>query len=312
LSQRIEYPHTVAVTGMARSGTTMMATLLDAHPDIAMCYDVMPPIVETPLPEVIREFEETIAGFDRTALEDVNAKETYDVLREALKATPLKSVHWAVTVCRASGLSVYDLLDALKDAAEDSMERIATNDDRLSVGRRLIELKLARSPGKSLPGLKFVMDPEVPQRVLHRPKFVIIIRDPRGFASSHMRLKWETDASRLAKRWNSLSGRIRHMITSDVYDTYCLRFEDIITDPVPIVADLNRFLGVREDDFVTDFSTRSSVFKVRDAFNSSMQKFWDGELSSSRIDAWKDIVSRREQRTIVESCADNMEFFGYR
>ena len=32
-----------------------------------------------------------------------------------------------------------------------------------------------------------VMDPEVPQRVLHRPKFVIIIRDPRGFASSHMR-----------------------------------------------------------------------------------------------------------------------------
>jgi len=40
---------TVVVHGMSRSGTTMLNVLLDSHPDIAMCYDVVPQIFEKPL-----------------------------------------------------------------------------------------------------------------------------------------------------------------------------------------------------------------------------------------------------------------------
>jgi hypothetical protein len=214
------------VVGIARSGTTLLRLMLDAHPQLTI-----PPETHF-LPRLFNHF----ARWEKEGVEGVELRE---------RAMELITSHprWG------------DI-----DIDPEGMRSRMTAHDPLSAGdaARSFYAAYAAHVGKPRWGDKsppYTWKAKRIQRELPEAHFIHLIRDGRDVALSLSEVSWGPgDVQAAATKWVDELTRARQRARRLAPDTYIeLRFEDLVADPEPLLRRIAAFVDLPWDAAMLDY-----------------------------------------------------------
>jgi len=266
------------ITGLARTGSSLLAHMLDAHPGINIAIDAFLPFYKS--------YRNALCGLEGDPpLGDYLYKDQ-DVLQKILASdldisfndnTLLKKLK-----ARAS--------DHAKDLAAE-MYRIKGNTYKKRLDHALRLIAEIRGPAKYI-GMKDVWVLEffpAIRRSFPNAKFIVIVRDPRaGAASSNI------SPIDYARQWVKQS-----RLPTDMAQV--VEYAQLVREPRMILDGICRYLEIPFDDHMLsplnyiDHNT-GGVWQGNSSFDTSIK------IDPSRIDRWKKTLSHTEQQVINFIC----------
>jgi hypothetical protein len=143
------------------------------------------------------------------------------------------------------------------------------------------------------------------------PKFIITVRDPRATALSeyvkknipHLKLA-AFDLLTFIVRWNSVYMTYERMLKElGPQRVMLVKYEDIVTDPEPLVRKMCAFAGIEFEPAMLDVGVYNSSFG--DKFQT------DKNFNTENIDRWKTALDPELVSVIEKHCGELMRRYGY-
>lgn len=284
------------VCGMSRCGTTLLSTILDSHPDVAMGYEMLPTGLG-PIAESARILQECLAevGDDASAI----AQRLHDRGRPAIGRFVRQADRTAVPPT--------GVLECLEHFASDSRDpdSIAF---RASISSWIVGRK-AMARGCRHAGFK-INAPSVEAFVPHLPegRFVFIARDPRDVLASHVAANFDRTPSEVATAWSGyvtrfLAFRERH---PDI--AFIVRYEDLVGDPDGFLPELCRMADVTFDPAMRRFfASNASVHASGHRNRAELER----DFFTTSVGRWRRDVGPEDRRLVETTCGPAMETLGY-
>jgi hypothetical protein len=277
----------VFIVGVARSGTNLVARMLDLHPDVAVALD--------PLLPVFREIRDLVAPWDAGgSLPDYYGPGGPAVLRAVLDAdldTSLDAERAAalrVAVAERASLEAGDLA-VLADSVGTPGSPGAFIDAVLD------GVHAVRGP-VTLVGVKEVWTVEFAYALASRipgSRFVFVERDPRAVVASMLALG-STDPTQTAHTVSYLRHWRKHVALSWSFATSSpfsdrvlrLRYEDVVRSPAEAAEVLGDFLGLNRVEAMLGLAQapdrlRGGLWKGNSSYG-PMEGFDPGSLEAWR------------------------------
>ncbi len=270
----------IFIVGNERSGTTMLAGLLDRHSEVAI-----PP--ETHF----------LYGLNRRLRRIAETQSNHEQLIEEVYAAE----HWAAKRMLDMGLDKADLLERFKRYPAErryllraALEQYATERDKQRIGEK--------SPHHLL---------YVPTLVRWYPqaRIVCIVRDGRDVALSLRRAPWTHDSlARHSLAWRRLVKT--GLDFEKKYPANLLRvcFEDLVREPERELRRIDAFAGLEFEPRQLDHTVATNVAPV-------WEKPWKEKvnqpLDPKRIAAWRDSAGRDEIWLMNSLMGDYLRRLGY-
>ena len=241
------------VTGPARSGTTLVARALSAHPRVEVAVDPLLPLVRAtrdalaaaagiPLPAGTPFLDGYGSARDRAVLDAVWEGD----LGVAAQAPP------GPALAARAAHEAPDLAAALA-ALEGSTARDLWESALAAIAR------VRRAPAGSWAGTKEVWAaPLIPAMARAWPdaRFVLVRRDPRAVAASNLAVGDPAQAGHplsAARAWRAQEAVVARLRGEGLgARIHVVAFEALVADPGPALAGLCAFLGVEEDRGLLD------------------------------------------------------------
>ncbi len=264
------------VVGCGRSGTSLLRSMLDSHPGLAIPGE-----------------SDLVLRYMRRPPEP---SEEADWFLEVLA----RSRH----VARWDGVNKADLLRTCCGP-----EPISTFWEGL--GR--VYTRYAQAHGKAIAGDKTpvnVLYLDALATALPNARFLHIIRDPRAVVASRLRVSLGASTVRAAAMYWADSVRAGESAGRRIGERYrALRYEKLVRDPEQSLIEIAEFLGLRYSPRMLDFQESGALFARAD--NLVAHSALSGDIDPSRTDGWRDALSPLS-RAIVEAIAgDLLESLGY-
>jgi Sulfotransferase family len=280
------------VVGVARSGTTLLRLMLDAHSELTI-----PPETHF-VPKLVTHCERWIA-------EGVDTEELRRRAFELIVTHP----RWG-----DFALDKEELWDRLEQC-----ERVGPGDP----SRAFFEAYAARQ-GKPRWGDKsppYVWKGPRIQRGLPEAHFIHLIRDGRDVALSLREVSWgPDDVTEAAGKWVQELGRARRRARRLLPGTYMeARYEDLVTDPKPVLERICAFVDLPWDEKMLDYH-RGAELRMQEMIRelhpmgggtiTAEERVRQHELvskppSASRAGRWKTDMSPAD-RSAFEAVAGNL------
>jgi hypothetical protein len=260
------------IVGTARSGTTLVQRLASELPGV-----VVPP--ET--------------HFFSHFAPDLLRRATFPLARPELETELAR--YTAIKSCRGLGLDEAAVVERLGGRCESPFELFAAIVGVLAgeaevVGEKTPEHLIWWRPlAQAFPGLSFVA----------------VVRDPRGVVGSNLAVPFGMDSPAiLAERWAADQRCLDAARDALGSRMLLLRYETVVNDPTAARDAVARHLGVAAD---------ASVKVSKTAYLSweTWKEGVDDEVTSSRIEAWRDELTERDADIVTALCRKGMERFGY-
>ncbi len=277
---------------LGRTGGTLMVTILDAHPDLAMSYE----IYEDRLINV----EGAPMQLDWILREFNAARPSGDDPVAWIKGVSDKNLQTFFYRARRAGLEVPDVLSEI-EAHSIGGGTLDTLAGRLDLIERLMKRKM-NDAGKRGWGGKARIDP----RELHArqpdARFLAMIRDGRDmFASMLNTGDFRTNASKAAHEWLDHIRDFRAFAALPGVHAMEVRYEQLIADPPAVLQDVCAFIGVPFADEMLQFHEKDmSLFRsphghlshkqIARGLGSESIGRWQRDLSAEDVDAFTDIA----------------------
>jgi len=212
------------VVGCPRSGTTLVRSFLDSHPDMAIPG-------ESDITVRLLRGAAGLAG-------RIPAADARDILRSSIRTA-------------AWGIDLEGVLDSVAGSSPDPRSVEATT------LVRAIYAAYARHAGRSRSGDKSPFHANhLPLLTTALPESVVVhvIRDPRSVTAALRAVRWATgDAHAAGRMWRRHVANARGAGAGLGPDRYIeVRYEDVIVDPVPTLRRLCVLLDLDEDDAMVD------------------------------------------------------------
>lgn len=276
----------IFVRGMSRSGGTLMATVLDAHPDIAMCYEV---------------YEHLLAPRDGEADSTQRLIDTLDsALRgmKLLKMLKLKTIDDAnlnkfVFRAMRAGVQPEELLDLMKQHRAAGGD-FTTFDQRMHFIEQLALAKASRED-KTNWGTKIGSTHEKLHELWPDSYFLFMLRDGRDVASSRKMVgDFGQGIEHIAGAWRDQVLRFLDFADRDGVNAHIVRYERLVTDPEPELRAIAEYLGLPFSEQLLSFHDQDlSIYRnptghlsrdqVSRPINTSSLGRWKRDLSSDEI-----------------------------
>jgi hypothetical protein len=286
------------VVGIARSGTTLLRLMLDAHPELTI-----PPETHF-LPRLFNHF-------DRWVKEGIEGDELRERALELITSHP----RWGdidldpAPVRRR--MADHDPLTA-GDAARSFYEAYAAH-----VGK-------PRWGDKSPP---YTWKAKRIQRELPEAHFIHLIRDGRDVALSLSEVSWGPgDLQAAAAKWVDELSRARHRARRLAPGTYTeLRYEDLVADPEPLLRRIAKFVELPWDPGMLEYH-RGAEDRMKDMIRdfhpmgggtiTAEERKRQHELvsrppSSSRVGRWRTEMTDEDRRAFEEVAGKLLAELGY-
>ncbi|MGI9539750.1 MAG: sulfotransferase family protein [Miltoncostaeaceae bacterium] len=309
-----EEPPPIVVVGMARAGTTLVARMLDAHPDVRIASDPLMPLVRA-----LRDA--AVAARAPGALPPgAPFQDGYfqDGPRAALDALLDASVDLAVEASELGGLR-----RALSARAGIEEPDLAHHLGALEGGTfaalvgEVSRMLRAEDPRARVVGVKEVWAIDaVPflSRALPGCRFVVVQRDPRAVVASHLAAERgaEGHPPSVARHWRKQEALLARYRADPrlLGSLMVVRYEDVVADPASASATLSAFAGVEVDRGLGGAERLRDRAGARWTANSSFGSVAAGvrpELATT----WRRRLDREHLAMVELLCGVEMAAVGY-
>jgi len=302
----------VFVTGMFRSGTTLIARMLNTHSQIVCASDPLRPLFNSyrysiadhdyrrahsrfgPLDDYFlshKSLLNKILNADFNIIADGDHKELLENIKES--AMPFSGL-WAASLDSNLEFSGY------KELMDHAIGHINTT--------------YGSNKNASVIAFKEVWATEFAPAFLRSypdSKAVIIIRDPRAVVSSNIASGRKYPIFFLARQWRKLSFVTHSMQKNFKDDLHVIEYEDLIKDPELEVRKLTDFIGVPFEEDLLDISKYFDGNNERWKQNTNYNHEAKLTINSDSLERWRSILQEPDTLLIELICRDWMETFGY-
>jgi hypothetical protein len=270
----------IIILGCPRSGTTLLTTMLHAHPRIAI-----PP--ETRF--LLGMYQH------RARYGDLSAEQNRRKLATAItgrRATHFRDLH----------------VDADK-----VVERIVEGPPTLGSAFAAVWEEFAAARDKPRWGEKrpaYCLWTGALQRLFPDAQFVGIVRDPRSCVASLLKTTWwKGGFERALTAWVRADWYMRRFARTAAADTYFqLQYEELVVDQQVHLERLCTFLGEEFDESMLDHTEAAADIVPKRAAHHVLAH---GEVDPSRIEAWRAVLTPEQVGLIERVCRRRMQHYGY-
>lgn len=292
------------LSGHSRSGTTLSCAVLDAHPQIAMSFEVVPEPLSEPIDAYRRIIDSCLGQFPREHW-DLQSERYGPVLKYLLGHSSKEFSAW-VSRCRRSALDLRDVQTILDNYAQrfstcsDEHERIelafhACAAKRLKLGGDVAGFKASGWVASRLSG--------------GNTKILYIIRQPLDVYASMRSLNWPNlTVEKFIRGWVGFYTRAKAVL--DNGGGVIFRYEDLIDHDDRLIGVLTDYIGLNTPLEPEAYHERSAATHIS-SIATMKNDLWRSPLTRSQIGRWKDVLAREEIDAICLGCADIMSRHGY-
>lgn len=270
-----------------------MCTVLDAHPDISMSYELYPNLLE---------LEEA------TDLRDLAAKyRKCWINRDIVRVSPTRRFATFVVRCERSGLKATDVADFLERLADEGGD-LGTLDGRL----RLIEmcgLEKMNRDGKSRWGMKCNNAFEDYLGRWPNACFLGMLRDGRDVLASQLNTgDFKKTPAEVAEGWVKTQRRFASLVEEPRINAYTVRYERLTQDPEPELRNICEAIGVPfNENMLRHNESELTIFKASHLSRDRVVRSIDTKM----IGRWKRDLSAEQLDEFVQSAGEDLKRFGY-
>ncbi len=270
------------VGGISRSGTTLLTTVLDAHPAISMGAELIP----TPM----YSLNQLRADFEK-ALELANGD--FAATGKIWKENSDRNVGLFFTRCHRAGVTLSEFKEVLNEYSEKIDGDISSWRDRLTLAWTLMRRRQQRE-GTQLFGFKLNSTSLVPTAMLMpNAYYVCIVRDPVDVIASQIKRKFQGELAEQAKRWTIYTKRYCSYANKHPDRCIVIRYEDLVRSPRRTLEKVFEMLPIEINDAVYSYhksdaaifnSTHPNLDRIKMSFSDSSVGSGYRSLTSDQID----------------------------
>lgn len=287
----------VAVCGMSRSGTTLLATVLDSHPEVSMGYELLSPHLPNGSEALaaLRDASARAGGHSRSAAE----------LLDSRGQRPLGRL---VRRSRRAAVEVGQLVAVVESVVCEGHEDLTTPAAQAALALGVVGTKRAAERAR-YGGFK-LNTPAIGtyDELLGRPLFVLIARDPRDVMASHLANDFGRSVEEVAKAWNHYLARFEELAVQVGPRARTIRYEDLVCDPETVVAELAGWLGLDDHAPMLRFvDSKASIHRGGHVNATHLGK----SFFATSVDRWPHRLDVRSVRTLQDACAPRMPAYRY-
>ena len=292
-------PQLFFILGRPRSGTTLLRTLLDAHPQVKV-----PP--EYPVVLQLYKKYGRIRQWDETTLEEF--KKDF--------RSPLSSKNWNYNFLRIDERQLnVDLKSLLPNTTfEEVFKCFYLNYTSVIPGKEVITHIGDKNPIFATHAFRL-------HKIFPNAKFIFIFRDYRDNFLSVKKFRFEAPVLALqAYRWKYVARLAYQFSKKFPLQTFIARYEDLTREPEKILNQICNFLGIPYDGRMLDYSAYSSKYsefvdlELLNQFHSGLQSpiqtsssgKWIKEMKEEEIKTADQVVGRYAER--IGYLRDNKKF----
>jgi hypothetical protein len=276
----------VFVMGKGRSGTTMLQSILNAHPNI-----VGPPesriivFMYAKYGKVTQWTEKVLKAFCNELYDETRFFLLWNLNKEEL-LTDLISVKNSLT---------YDLIFKIIYCKMDPGKDIKLISDKNPI--------------------YYLFAPEL-NKIFPEAKYIHIVRDYRDNIVSHQRVLPGRNAAQLSYWWLKINMRLEAQKQNNPSNWIRIKYETLVTEPIKSVEEICRFIGMPfYESMVQEFSSKLAPAFYKNADRKSFTKFHSNvynPINTKPIDQWKKVMSA-EQVEAIEGISGEYgkQMYGY-
>jgi len=289
------------IAGPEITGTTLMCSLLDGHPNLAT------------FPEETNYMRTILPRMGHLPLQKrLDYITQVSNARYLFSSTPSLDYH----------LDKNAVLENYKEfpheeyrAAFEAVAKLPENSDRhllVLMIETLLEV-LGRSKEKITRWVEKTPDNSYCMRRIRKcfpdAKVIVMLRDPRGKFAGHLERKRKGDQNFSAfnplRNWLQTAALIREQ-QGHAESVHVVRFESLLADPEPVMREVCDFLKIPFDPVVLIPTKSGELWSGNSAV---MDKFTS--ISTVPVDRWKKIMTSREVSWVELHCRRDMKRHGY-
>lgn len=292
------HPSDIFVGGMSRSGTTLLVTILDSHPDVSMGYEL--------LPTGLGDFNEAALQIRDTHSDEAGAVATeLKANGSNALATFVKRAHR--TLVEPNGLAQILEQLATKNLDPDSFEA------RILLSRAVTQRKQA-TEGTQYSGFK-LNAPSITafDKVVliegAQPGYVFITRDPRDIVASHIEHNFNRTIEHICKAWNQyLANFLAFQRANPDRPCILVRYEDLVCEPNATIESVLSSLGLQPSEDARKFYEGKASVHTRGHRNKAQLA---QDVYTQKLARWTTDLSIKQIEEIQANCSKLMEQMNY-
>jgi hypothetical protein len=293
----IEDGQTIFVCGLSRTGTTLLATILDSHSKISMGYELIPGKIGS-LEDLLNLLDH---GLDAT---EGDFRKCGGVIRKSGR----KEEGLFLARCHRVGLSAIEVRQVLQKLIAQGSSRIVTLRERLLVAWRIVERK--RELSESLfPGFK--LGPHLvfsANRYFPGGRFIFILRDPRDVIASQMKRGFDQSVLETCAQWNNCINTYNTFLSAHPGRCMLIRYEDLINHSLREIDHLFKFLSVDIEEGVFSFyDSKASIHQSCHPNSANLRR----DFFTTSIGRWREELDSKTEQTILHASGKYMREWQY-
>lgn len=286
----------IFVRGLSRSGGTLMVTVLDAHPDIAMSYELYPTLLE-----LDGDSGEILNKHVKLFSQSKNIK-------QAAKKIEDDKFKKFVLRCGRGGLDLKDLELIFQEQLSENRS-LDTPQDRLELIAKCCRKKMYRE-GKSRWGLKCNNKYSDYLSVWPNAYFLNVIRDGRDVLASQLRTgAFKTTPAKLGLSWASTHRTFRKIIENPDVNAHEVYYEKLVSDPTTEAKKIVDFLGLSYEPEMLEYHKKDLT--IYSASHLSMKRIAVG-IDTSKVARWKSELTKEQEAEFCDATDGLMHYYNYK
>jgi Sulfotransferase domain len=284
----------IFVRGMSRSGGTLLVTLLDAHRDVAMSYELYPSLLETQTPVDLKSLASGLRG---------------GLLRSVRLDTLIseKNLKTFIVRCERGGLNYSEVSKLLSQVIDEGL------DFTTAAGRvrfiELLGLEKMKKEGKKRWGMKCSNDYDIYLSSWKRPYFLNVLRDGRDVLASQLNTgSFKNNPSEVAEGWISTHTKFERVAAKPGVLGRMVRYEELTADPETTLRGIFNFLGLEFDPATLRHNEQNlTVFKA----SHLSKKRVSSSVDTTKIGRWRKDLSPQQVAEFMAVAGSEMTRLGY-
>ena len=287
----------ILIRGMSRSGGTLLTSMFDAHPNVAMSYELYPNLLK-------------ISPNDNNYFLKIAKRiEKLDSLKSISKEIPVDGFRTFVLRSYRSGIDHWDIAKLIKAHIQVG-DNFSEYTGRLRFIARCCRKKMLRCKKKNW-GVKCSSQFEKYYKVWPNAGFVNIIRDGRDVLASQLNTgSFNLSPAEFGKRWaqNHLEFRrlmkINNVIGVEVF------YERLVMDPESALRNLCNSLNMEFNSDMVRFHEKDMTLFRNPVGHLSYTKLIQG-INDNSIGRWKYELSYQDLNAFFKTAGEAMREFDY-